>query len=274
MSGSASARPQHELSNTPMELTQLTAAEAGRLIAQKEISSLELTRACIGRIEERNSTIRSFRHFDPDFSLKQAQIADRQTPRSALHGVSFAVKDVIDTEDFPTEFGSAVHEGRRPKADATCVSLMRQAGSVLLGKVVTTKYAMFNPNETRHPLKVEHTPGGSSSGTAASACDRMVPIAFGNQTAGSLIRPAAYYGVYGLKPTHGTTDATGVLPLQLYFDTLGYMARSIEGLQLFYGVVSGTDQRAIWSRDKPLKIGLCETCQWPYAGAHARDFNS
>jgi Asp-tRNA(Asn)/Glu-tRNA(Gln) amidotransferase A subunit family amidase len=253
-----------------MELIELTASQAGRLIADKEISSVELTGACIKRIEDRNPSVRAFRHFDPEFSLAQATLADQQTARSALHGVPFAVKDVIDTKDFPTEFGSAVHEGRRPRRDAKCVSLMRDAGAVLLGKVVTTEYAMFNPNETRHPLNLEHTPGGSSSGTAASVCDHMVPIAFGNQTAGSLIRPAAYCGVYGLKPTYGTTDGTGILPLQLYFDTLGYMARSIEDLQLFYGIVSESHQQASWPAAKRLKIGLCKTVQWPYAEAQAR----
>lgn len=254
-----------------MELTELTATEAARLIANRELSSVELTRACLDRITARNPEVLAFRHLDPDFSLAEAAKADQCSAKSPLHGVPFAVKDVIDTKDFPTECGTRIHAGRRPSADATCVSLMRDAGAVLLGKVVTTEYALFHPNETRHPMDLERTPGGSSSGTGAAVCDRMVPIAFGNQTAGSLIRPAAFCGVYGLKPTHGTTDGTGILPLQLYFDTLGYMARSIADIQAFYSIVSRRDQHQMWPSDKRPKIGLCETFQWKFASNEARE---
>ena len=253
-----------------MDLTTLTATAAARLIAGKELSSVELTRACLQRIEERNGDVGAFRHLDPEFSLAEADRADHEAPRSPLHGIPFAVKDVIDTQDFPTEYGTPIHRGHRPSADAKCVALMREAGAVLLGKVVSTEYAIYNPAETRHPMNLDHTPGGSSSGSAASVCDRMVPIAFGNQTAGSLIRPAAFCGVYGLKPTYGTTDGTGILPLQLYFDTLGYMARSLEDIQSFYGVVSEQNQTASWPVDKRPKIGLCKTFQWEFAEAESR----
>ena len=147
---------------------------------------------------------------------------------------------------------------------------MREAGAVLLGKVVSSEYAMFTPNETRHPMNLEHTPGGSSSGTGAAVCDRMVPIAFGNQTAGSLIRPAAFCGVYGLKPTYGTTNGAGILPLQRYFDTLGYMARCIEDLQSFHGIVSETNQTVEWPAAQQARIGICETFQWEFAEASTR----
>ena len=165
-----------------MDLTSLTARAAARLIASKEISSVELTQACLGRIQERNPEVGAFRHINPRFSLAEAKRADNEKPRSRspLHGVPFAVKDVIDTKDFPTEYGTRVHEGHRPLADAKCVSLMREAGAVLLGKAVTTEYAMFTPNETRHPQDLQRTAGGSSRGSAASVCDHMVPIAFGN----------------------------------------------------------------------------------------------
>lgn len=254
-----------------MDLTTLTATEAAALIAKKKLSSVELTRACLERIELRNPAVRAFCHLDPEFSLAEAAKADGESPRSLLHGVPFAVKDVIDTKDFPTELGTPIHVGRRPSKDANCVSLMRDAGAVLLGKVVSTEYALYKPNETRHPMNLEHTPGGSSSGTGAAVCDRMVPVAFGNQTAGSLIRPAAFCGVYGLKPTHGTTDGTGILPLQLYFDTLGYMARSIADLQAFYGVVSTRNQTVDWPQVKRPRIGLCRTWQWEFAEPESRD---
>ena len=253
-----------------MDPTALTATEAAALIAKKELSSVELTQACLDRIAERNPEVRAFRHLDPEFSLAEAARADQETPRSPMHGVPFGVKDVIDTQDFPTERGTPIHAGRRPDVDATCVALMRAAGAVLLGKLVTTEYALFHPNETRHPMNLAHTPGGSSSGTGAAVCDRMVPIAFGNQTAGSLIRPAAFCGVYGLKPTYGITDGAGILPLQLYFDTLGYMARSIADIQAFYGIVSERNQTMTWSADKRPKIGLCKSFHWDFAESESR----
>jgi Asp-tRNA(Asn)/Glu-tRNA(Gln) amidotransferase A subunit family amidase len=141
---------------------------------------------------------------------------------------------------------------------------------VLLGKLVTTEYAVYTPNETRHPLHLAHTPGGSSSGTAAAVADAQVPLGFGNQTAGSLIRPAAFCGIYALKPSHGLADQTGILPLQPFFDTLGYMARSIEDLQTFFGVVTASNQTAQWEVDRMPRIGLCRTYQWSNAQPETR----
>ena len=164
------------------KLNELSATSAAKLLATGETSAEALTSACLERIEARNNDVGAFAHFDPEFSLREAQKADRETPKSPLHGIPFAVKDVIDTQDFPTERGTAIHKGRQPSVDAKCVSLMREAGAVLLGKLVTTEYAMFTPNETRHPHNLEHTAGGSSSGTGAAVADNMVPIAFGNQT--------------------------------------------------------------------------------------------
>ncbi len=254
-----------------MDLINLSASQAASLIKNKEISSVELTQACLDRINDRNDLVGAFKFFDPEYSLRQAHEADSVPAMSNLHGVPFGVKDVIDTADFPTERGTPIHKDRQPSADATCVQLMRKSGAVLLGKVVTTEYAMFTPNETRNPLNLAHTAGGSSSGTGAAVADKMVPIAFGNQTAGSLIRPAAFCGVYGLKPTHGTTDGAGILPLQPYFDTLGYMARSIEDLQRFYGVVTEENQTTVWTRERTPKIGFCETYQWTFAQKESKD---
>lgn len=247
------------------DLTRLTASQAARLIADREITSVELTRACLDRIAARDDTVHAFCHLDAEFSLAEAARADRESPRSALHGVPFGVKDVIDTRDLPTEFGTPIHRGRRPARDAACVGRMREAGAVLLGKLVSTEYALFTPNETRHPLDATRTPGGSSSGSAAAVGDRMVPIAFGNQTAGSLIRPAAFCGVYGFKPSHGTTEDAGILPLQPWFDTLGYMARAVDDIQSFYAVVSGSSLSCAWPSDRPPRIALCRTHQWDAA---------
>jgi Asp-tRNA(Asn)/Glu-tRNA(Gln) amidotransferase A subunit family amidase len=252
------------------DLTKLTATDAAGLIARKEISSVELTKACLGLIRERNGDVGAWRHINEEFSLAQAAEADKTPARTPLHGIPFGVKDVIDTKDFPTEYGSRVHVGRSPKADALCVSRMREAGAVLLGKLVTTEYALFTPNETRHPMNLAHTAGGSSSGTGAAVADMHVPIAFGNQTAGSLIRPASFCGVFGFKPTHGLVEGTGILPLQPFFDTLGYMARSVDDLQSFFSIASRSNQLMQWDRRRTPKIALCKTYQWNEAQPETR----
>ncbi len=251
-------------------LPSLTASEAARLIATKQVSSMELTRAHLDRIKLRNKVVGAWCSIDESYSLAQAAAADAMQPRSCLHGVPFGIKDVIDTVDFPTEFGTPIHKGRWPGRDASCVTKLRQAGAVLLGKLVTTEYAMFHPNETRHPLDTRRTPGGSSSGTAAAVADFQTPIAFGNQTAGSLIRPAAYCGVFGLKPTHGVVEQDGILPLQPLFDTLGYMARSIGDLQAMFGLCAELPAAVSWDHRRRPRIALCRTHQWEHAEADSR----
>ena len=252
------------------DLITLNAVEAAQLIRSGEITSVELTQACLDRIEQRNKEVGAWSAIDAEFSLSQAAIADSEEPRSALHGVPFGIKDVIDTRDFPTEFGTHIHAGRQPVVDARCVSLMRDAGAVILGKCVTTEFAMFTPNETRNPFNLSHTAGGSSSGTGAAVADFMTPIAFGNQTAGSLIRPAAYCGVYGLKPTHGLASGQGILPLQRYFDTLGYMARSLEDIQAFFNTVTGSNGTVDWPESRTPRIAVCKTHQWEFAERESR----
>jgi Asp-tRNA(Asn)/Glu-tRNA(Gln) amidotransferase A subunit family amidase len=252
------------------QLASLTASDAAQLIARREISSVELTKACLARIHDRNPDVAAWRFIDEKTSLAAAEVADKTDAKTPLHGIPFGVKDVIDTAEFPTECGTVIHAGRRPRADASCVSIMRKAGAVLLGKLVTTEYAVYSPNETRHPLNLAHTPGGSSSGSAAAVADMQVPIAFGNQTAGSLIRPAAFCGIFALKPTHGLVDQRGILPLQPFFDTLGYMARTIDDLQAFFGTVTETSQIATWDENRVPNIGICKTFQWQYAKPETR----
>jgi Asp-tRNA(Asn)/Glu-tRNA(Gln) amidotransferase A subunit family amidase len=251
-------------------LPDLFATEAAQLIAAGKLSSVELTRAYLDRIEVRNPLVRAWCAIDEDLALSAAAEADASPPRSPLHGVPFGVKDVIDTADLPTEYGSPIHAGRKPAKDASCVAKMRSAGAVHLGKLVTTEFAMYSPNGTRHPHNLERTPGGSSSGTAAAVADRQVPLAFGNQTAGSLVRPAAFCGVFGLKPTHGIVETDGILPLQPYFDTLGYMARSVDDLRAFFGIVSGLTGPADWEEPRAPRIGLFRTYQWEHAEPETR----
>ena len=255
------------------ELWQLTAAEAGRSIAAGETTSEALVRACLERIGERDGAVEAWAHLDPDYAIAGARATDDAGPGGLLHGVPFAVKDVIDTGGLPTEYGApAIHGGHRPERDAACVAAMRKAGAVLMGKTVSTEFATFSPGKTRNPHNPAHTPGGSSSGSAAAVAASMVPIAFGNQTAGSLIRPAAFCGAVGLKPTHGTVDLTGILPLEPSFDTLGYMARSVDDVGLFYDTVRGVEpQVPADGLGRPPRVGLCRTHHWEHALPETRD---
>lgn len=221
------------------DLNTLTATEAAALIAQRKVSSEELTKACLARIRTREPEVQAWAALDEDLALKAARAADAAKPASPLHGVPFAVKDVIDTAELPTEYGSSIFAGHRPAKDAACVAKMKAAGAVMLGKTVSTEFATFRPGKTRNPHNIAHTPGGSSMGSAAAVADFMVPIAFANQTAGSLIRPASFCGIAGFKPTYGTVDTGGILPLAPSFDTLGYYGRSFDDMAAFYGVIRG-----------------------------------
>ena len=249
-----------------LDLHRLTATEAAARIAAGEISSVELVRSCLERIHARENDVGAWAHLDEELTLEAARAADESERRSPLHGIPFGVKDVIDTADLPTECGSPIHAGRRPGKDAACVAKMKDAGAVLMGKTVTTEYALYHPNKTRNPLNLDHTPGGSSSGSGAAVGDFMVPIAFGNQTAGSLIRPASYCGILAFKPTRGLTDLSGILPLEPTFDTLGYMGRSFDDLASFFDVVH--DRAPAPLEDglgRPPRIGLCRTPMWSEA---------
>jgi Asp-tRNA(Asn)/Glu-tRNA(Gln) amidotransferase A subunit family amidase len=238
------------------------ATETARLIARREASSEEVVRACLERIAERDATVRAWAHLDPEAALAQARAADASDPRSPLHGVPVGVKDIIDTRDLPTEYGSPIHAGRRPAADAACVARLRDAGAVILGKTMTTEFAYFHPAETRNPLDPSRTPGGSSSGSAAAVADGMVPLTLGSQTAGSTIRPASFCGVHGLKPTHGLIDLTGVKRLSARLDTLGLFARSIDDIELLLDTLTGHRRTAPGSAAEPPRIGFVRTARW------------
>ncbi|MBM3485218.1 MAG: amidase [Alphaproteobacteria bacterium] len=237
--------------------TTLTATEAAALIRSRKLSAAELAEACLDRVRRREPEVEAWAHIDPDRVRAAARAADAVAPRSALHGIPFGVKDVIDSADLPTEYGSEIFAGNRPSQDAACIAKMKAAGAVLMGKTVSTEFATYRPGKTRNPVNAGHTPGGSSSGSAAAVGDRMVPIAFGNQTAGSLIRPAAYCGVCALKPTFGTVDLGGILALENSFDTLGYMARSFDDIAAFYGIVRGVAMPPVPDTlPRPPRIGV------------------
>lgn len=223
----------------------LTATRLAERIAAGALSARTAVDACLARIAEREETIRAFAHLSPEHARAQADALDRHRargrPLGPLHGVPVAVKDIMDTADYPTENGTVLDEGRRPRKDATLVARLRAAGAVVIGKTVTTEFAFFSPGPTRNPHNVEHTPGGSSSGSAAAVADGMVPLAVGSQTAGSVIRPAAFCGIVGYKPTHGAIPLTGVLTTAEPLDTAGVFATTLEDAALVASVLAGPD---------------------------------
>jgi Asp-tRNA(Asn)/Glu-tRNA(Gln) amidotransferase A subunit family amidase len=248
------------------ELYELTATEAAALMDEGEITSVELVESCLERISAREDAVQAWEYLKPDHAMAQAKRADDLPRRSPLHGIPFAAKDIIDTADMPTACGSPIYAGNRPGKDAACVTAMRDAGAVLMGKTVTTEFATFFPGKTRNAHHPDHTPGGSSSGSGAAVGASMVPLAFGTQTAGSLIRPAAYNGVCGLKPSFGTVDLAGVKMLDPGLDHLGYMARSFDDLAVYYDIVRGAIPSVLADGiGRAPRVGLCRTFKWDLA---------
>jgi Asp-tRNA(Asn)/Glu-tRNA(Gln) amidotransferase A subunit family amidase len=241
----------------------LSAAEAARRIAARELTSEALVASCLERIAAREPEVQAWAWLDREAALAQARARDRQSPRSPLHGVPVGIKDVIDTADMPTEYNSPIYRGYRPRWDAACVALLRLAGCVILGKTVTTEFANNHPARTRNPRDPAHTPGGSSSGSAAAVADFMVPLALGTQTGGSTIRPAAYCGVVGLKPSFNTINRAGLKFVAESLDTIGVLARSPEDASLGLQVLSGRDLPDFAPHGgRSARIGLCRTPRW------------
>lgn len=241
-----------------------TATEIAQAVRDGRINCEAIVRACLDHIGERESDVQAWAHLDPDQALAAARAFDRCGNKSgALAGVPFGVKDIIDSADMPTEWGTPIHRGRRPERDAACVALTRKAGGVLLGKTVTSEFANLHPGKTRNPADLSRTPGGSSSGSAAAVADMMVPIALGTQTTGSTIRPASFCGVIGYRPTYGEHRLHGVMEASGSLDTLGILARSIEDVALYRDVLLRVPPEPV--RDVPHRprIGLCRSHVWP-----------
>ncbi len=235
---------------TPSDLTSLSAAQLAEAIRTGECTSQGAVAACLEVIAKREPGVEAWTFLDPAYAMQQAHRADvmRGTgqPTGPLHGVPVGIKDVIDTADMPTENGSPVFAGRRPMQDAAVVTRLREAGAVILGKTVTTEMAVYHPGKTRNPRNREHTPGGSSSGSAAAVGANMVPLALGTQTNGSVVRPASFCGVFGLKPSFGLISRSGVLTQSPPLDTPGVFARSLEDLALAADVLGAFDPADIW----------------------------
>ncbi len=251
-----------------MDLTKLGAREAAALIAEGRLTAVKLTEACLERIAARDGAVRAWAHLDPEAALAQARACDARAPAGRLHGIPVGIKDIMDTADMPTEYGSPIYRDHRPAADAICVAKVRAAGGVVLGKTVSTEFAHRQPNiQTRNPHDPARTPGGSSSGSAAAVADFMVPLAFGTQTGGSVLRPASYCGVYGYKPTYDTIAVTGVKPLAPGLDTVGTFARSLDDIAWFGAALSSGEPIDIAPWPGVPRVGLTRTTEWSHAEA-------
>jgi Asp-tRNA(Asn)/Glu-tRNA(Gln) amidotransferase A subunit family amidase len=247
-------------------LNRLSATEAARKLAAREITAQALLADCIERIREREPVVHAWTHLDFDGATKRARQLDAMPATGLLHGLPIAVKDLFDTFDMPTRSGSPIYERHRPPSDAASVAIARAAGAIVVGKTVTTEFATFHPGPTCNPHNARHTPGGSSSGSAAAVADFMVPLAFGTQTAGSIVRPAAYCGAVGYKPTYGTICRVGVKMISDTLDTMGGFGRTVSDVALFVAALGGRDDLAIRepAREAP-RIGVCRTYEWDLA---------
>ena len=225
----------------------LGAAEALSMMRGGELGCEELVRSCLERIEEIDPAVRAWVRLDADHALREARAADEHRRGGAdlgpLHGLPVGVKDIFDTREWPTECGTPLMAGRQPRSDARAVSLLKAAGAVVMGKTVTTELALYSPGPTTNPHDARRTPGGSSSGSAAAVAMGMVPLAIGSQTNGSVIRPAAYCGVAGYKPTFGLISRAGALALSRPLDTVGVFARTLEDAALLAEPLIGYDER-------------------------------
>jgi Asp-tRNA(Asn)/Glu-tRNA(Gln) amidotransferase A subunit family amidase len=248
-------------------LTGPGAAELARRIGRGELRAAELARACLDRVRAREPEVEAWVFLDEDAVLREAEARDRARqegrPCGPLHGLPVAVKDVIDTARIPTENGAVPDRGRVPAEDAWVVRRLRAAGAVIMGKTVTAELAFMAPGKTRNPRNPEHTPGGSSSGSAAAVADGMVPLALGTQTTGSVIRPASYCGITGFKPTFGAIPRTGVLSQSPSLDTLGVFARGPEDAALLAEVLFGDDPRDPATAPAPAPRLFATACAEP-----------
>ena len=237
--------------------SELGVRAAAKRIARRELTCEALVRSCLDRIAERDAAVGAWQYLDREAVLAQARAHDRAVVRGPLHGVPVGIKDVYDTVDMPTTYGSKIYRGHRPTADTKLVAALRQAGMIVLGKTVTTEFACGFPAGTRNPRDLARSPGVSSSGSAAAVADGMVPLATGTQTGGSIIRPAAFCGVYGFKASLDGFDRTGYRHCKPTLDTFGLFARSVDDIALVHQTVAGAP--SIDAIGAAPRIGLCRT---------------
>lgn len=227
-----------------------------------QVRAVERVKDYLGRIRAQKDDVRAWAWLDADRALREAREADHAKSSLPLHGLVIGVKDIIDTHDMPTGLGFEPYERRRPQWDAACVAACRAAGAVMLGKTVTTEFAYFAPGKTKNPHDLTATPGGSSSGSAAAVADGMVDAAFGTQTAGSVIRPAAYCGVIGYKASYGLSSLSGVRPLAQSFDSLGIISRSLLAVSAIQRELTGDTDAVGSALKRTPSLALCRTEHW------------
>jgi len=248
-------------------LHELSAADALRAMRAGRLTAEALVQACLDRIAACDGDVKAWVHVAGERALAQARALDRAAPRGPLHGIPVGIKDIIDTADMPTEHNSPIYKGNRPRADAAAVALLRKAGCVILGKTATAEFANRHPPATRNPHNAAHTPGGSSSGSAAAVAACMAPLALGTQTAGSVIRPAAFCGVVAVKPTFGSISRAGVKPVSETLDTIGIFSRTVEDAALGLHVLSDRALPDFTAKAPVPRIGVARTSRWPDADA-------
>ncbi len=250
----------------------LTATEIVVAVEAGDLTCEAVAAACIQRIGALEEKLQAWAYFDRDAVLAAAREVDRAPSKGLLRGVPFGAKDIIDSADMPTAHGSPIYQGNRPAWDASCIAACRYAGAILFGKTVTAEVAHVQPGPTRNPFNPNHTPGGSSSGSAAAVGARMVPVAFGTQTTGSAIRPAAFCGAVGYKPSYGDFSLTGVRDNSPSLDTLGLIARSVDDLALFRSAVMVLPFEPLVEVSLgDLRIGVCRTPWWEQAERYTQE---
>ena len=249
------------------DLESLSASQAVKALSRREIKASDLLLSCLDRIGQKESILKAWVSLGKENALSRAKTLDKGPIKGILHGLPIGVKDLFDTYDLPTAYGSPIYAKHYPSTDAVSVALMRRAGGIILGKTVTTEFASFKSGVTRNPCDEQRTPGGSSSGSAAAVADFMVPLATGSQTAGSIIRPASFCGVVGFKPSFGKISVAGVKSLAPSFDTLGCFGRTVEDVALGVAAMSEDIEMAKVEdlHNKP-RIAICKTFDSEYAG--------
>lgn len=225
-------------------------------------SSREAVEASIERFHQTEERIQAFQWFDEERAREEARLQDQRTDDAPLAGLVIGIKDLIDTADAPATYGSPIYANHRPSKDALIVSRLRQAGAVPFGKTVTTEFALFNPPKTRNPWNLERTPGGSSSGSAAAVAAGVVPVALGTQTAGSIIRPAAFCGIFGFKPSFDALPSQGVKTISPSLDTVGLLARRIEDIQTVFNALRSARPAQKQALPGGLNIAFMRTPWW------------
>lgn len=248
------------------DLESLSASQAIKALSKREIKATDLLLSCLDRIGQRENHVKAWTSLGKENALTRAKELDKGAFKGILHGLPIGVKDLYDTFDLPTSYGSPIYANHYPVTDAVSIALIRQAGGIILGKTVTTELASFKSGPTTNPHNSRHTPGGSSSGSAAAVADFMVPLATGSQTAGSMIRPASYCGVVGFKPSLGKVSIAGVKSLSVSLDTLGCFGRTVEDVGLGVAAMSGDHRLAkIETLHNKPRIAICKTSNWSLA---------